>query len=122
MAKMRCDFVTNSSSSGYLVVYEIDDSPELRDFIKEEFGRWGVELTNEHFSKGLDDELIEFIEYYLGSREAERVKEVICEDKTYVAGSKIAYTTEGESDDRIITLVEMLPSKYRKLIYEGEAK
>ena len=44
--KIRADYVTNSSSSSYLIVTRINDNDDFRAWLKEEFGNWGVNLIN----------------------------------------------------------------------------
>lgn len=48
--KFRSGFVTNSSSSSYIVVSQVDKTPEFMEFVKEELGRY-VELSRKVQSK-----------------------------------------------------------------------
>ena len=46
--KIRRDFVTNSSSSSYVCVAKVDLCDELREYMKEEFGKFGLRLLDEY--------------------------------------------------------------------------
>ena len=61
--KLRQDFVTNSSSSSYIVVANITYCDELLDYMKEEHGKHGVRLLDEYLmgAKALKDYLDECI-------------------------------------------------------------
>ena len=45
--KFREDFVTNSSSSSYIVIAKVDMCPALLDKMKEEFGKYGIRMMGQ---------------------------------------------------------------------------
>lgn len=51
--KVRTDYVTNSSSSSFIIVSKINKSQELLEYMKEEYGKYGLRLLDEYLVKAL---------------------------------------------------------------------
>ena len=115
--KFREDFVTNSSSSSYIVIAKVDLCPALLDEMKEEFGKYGIRKMNENVITGKD--LIE---------EAEENWEVdqyvenhgVEEDGHYITARFYTWSTEGDANGEDAWLYEHFPKQYLSDIYEGE--
>jgi len=111
--KVRKSFVTNSSSTSYTIIYEINDCKELRDYLADEYGKFGIKIADEYFIKDIehanDEDLLEYLDednYDL--------------EKTYLKACFVIETTEGmvEGDDAF--LANIVPDEYKKEIYNDE--
>lgn len=117
MVKVRQDFVTNSSSSSFVVIYEVDYNEKLKEYLKEEFGKYGIGLAEGYFWLGKDikkDRPYEILDYI--------DEENIEDDKYYFSASFLEWTngSEGEEGDDA-WLARHLPDEYIVEIYnEGE--
>ena len=116
--KFREDFVTNSSSSSYIVIAKVDMCPALLDEMKEEFGKYAIRMMDENIITGKDlmkkvDESWEFDQYI----EDHGVEE----DGYYITARFYTYSTEGDTNGEDAWLYEHFPEQYLSDIYEGES-
>lgn len=112
--KIRQDFVTNSSSSSYLCIAKVDLNDELRAYMKEEFGKFGMRLLAEQLEKGSDIKKNEYSEI------REHLEDGELEDGAYyLAASFIEWTNEGDTEGDDAFLYQNIPDEYMKEIYNG---
>ena len=103
--KIRCDFVTNSSSSSYLCVAKIDLNNELREYMKEEFGKFGLRLL------APGTEIHDYME--------DRLDEL--DDNSYYLGAFfIEWTNDGDTDGEDAFLYNHIPDRFKSEIYSSE--
>lgn len=118
--KFREDFVTNSSSSSYIVIAKVDMCPALLDEMKEEYGKYGIRMLDENIITGKD--LVKGAEEY-GCYDCETYIEnyAIEEDDYYIKARFYTWTTEGDTNGEDAWLYEHIPEQYLSNIYEGES-
>lgn len=110
--KIRQSFVTNSSSSSYIVVYQIDNPELYEDFVKDEFGKRG--LAEYKGSIATKEEIIDETCY-------NDLEEKLEDNKKYAYGWIVSYTNEGDTSDWIHDILCSLPKEANvKVVYEGE--
>jgi hypothetical protein len=109
--------VTNSSSSSYVVLYEITRCPELDAFIKEEYGKYGLGLLDKYVKRGREMDRREF-EYlddalYLG----DKPESAYSPDKDYLKAVFYTYCTEGDEEGDDVFLATIIPDQYKKEVW-----
>jgi len=116
--KFREDFVTNSSSSSYIVIAKVDVCPALLDEMKEEFGKYGIRMMDENIITG--EELAKGgkydweIEQYIEDHGVEK-------DGHYIKARFYTWSTECDTNGEDAWLYEHFPEQYLSDIYEGES-
>ena len=119
--KIRTDYVTNSSSSSFIVVTKVNKCKELIDYMKEEYGKYGISLLDEYLVKGTTvdkygDGDLSLGGYYIPKDVAEELDT----NADYLVAEYIAYTTEGDSEGDDAWLNDHIPEQFKEEIYESE--
>jgi hypothetical protein len=97
------------------VIYEVDDCKELRDFLKEEYGKYGTKIADENFIK---DRLRAKAEDLLETLEDNEIE--YDPNKTYLSAEFISWSSEGDEKGNDAFLAKIIPNKYIKKIYDEE--
>ena len=114
MSKVRLDFITNSSSSSFVVIYEVENNKTLKDYLKEEFGKYGLKLAGTYIELGKDikEKKYHDVKDYLEDDQ-------IDDNKHYLSANFIEWTNEGDSEGNDAWLAKHIPSEFIKEIYNG---
>lgn len=119
--KIRKDFVTNSSSSSFICVAKVNDCKELRDYMKEEFGRFGERLLNNYLVTGKDIKENKW-DYDIFKEYCEENNVAIEDNSIYLQARFISWSTEGDSEDDDAFLYNNIPDEYMETIFEEDGE
>lgn len=117
--KIRTNFVTNSSSSSYVILTKINLCDELKQYMRDEFGRYGLRLMDEMFVTGAGIKNNEDGDAWDCCDDHE-LWDVIEDESTYLCARFIAWTNDGDSNGEDAWLYEHIPDEYKTDIYETD--
>ena len=116
--KYRCDFVTNSSSSSYVCVAKVNYCDELVNYMKEEYGKFGLRLLGENIKTGAGIKGDSYSPAYKVLEWREKLD--LLEDAAhYLAAEFIEWTNEGDTEGEDAFLYNAIPTQYIEEIYNG---
>lgn len=116
--KIRTDFVTNSSSSSFVILSKVNLTPELITHMKDEYGKYGERLLKDYLVDGKDVPRLAKDSYYCNSYL--EGKEIDPNGK-YLFSEHIWYTTEGDDSGDDAWLREHIPSENIEDVFKTEA-
>lgn len=106
--KIRQGFVTNSSSSSYVIIYEVN-IPNIEEFkkeLKEDWGRKGLANFETYYQTG--KELRDNCNHILNE---DRI-----EDNKYYIYAEEWSGSEGPYDNTSLIVADMVPKEYKKKV------
>lgn len=112
--KVRTDFVTNSSSSSFIIVSHIDMCDELIEYMKEEYGKYGVRLINDLVKPLYVDDYMDTcdaIGFFLSESQYKEMKDNFHGCPTLIS-RHITCTTDGDSNGDDAWLRDKIPKKF----------
>lgn len=114
--KVRTDYVTNSSSSSFIIISKVNKSQELLEYMKEEYGKYGLRLLDEYLVKGIVDE----DEYLAGHYIPSDVAAELDPNADYLVANYYTWTTEGDTEGDDAWLNDHIPRKFKEEVYESD--
>lgn len=116
--KYRRDYVTNSSSSSYIIMSNIDMSENLMEYMKEEYGKYGLSLMNDMVKTGKEIRENENCEEHMFCDDYD-LWDIIEDNEYYLHARFIAWTNDGDTEDDDAWLYYHIPDKYKHDVYES---
>ena len=127
--KIRLDYVTNSSSSSFVICAKVNLCDSLEKHMSEEYGKYGTTLLKEHLLTSdtvlndieADHEWID--DNYIGEDDAQEIKRLIEKDpdSCYLFATVYIEDTEGGVfPDDALWLYSHIPSEYKERIFETD--
>ena len=118
--KVRADYVTNSSSSSYLCIAKVDMGKKLRDYMREEFGHFGLSLLNKYIQSGAEIKADQYNQI-TQTLDFDGLMDLLQDDSYYLGASFVSWTNDGDCNGDDVFLYEHIPDEFKEEVYRGEA-
>jgi hypothetical protein len=111
---------TNEKTPGKSEPYFLSlDDTERIEYFKEEYGKYGLRLLDEHLVSGKDIKADEYWNYDKFKEHCEESDIEIVDTDMYLQASFIEWTNDGDTEGDDAWLYQHIPSEFKEEIYEG---